>query len=128
MNVTEFEDKYRIREEMKGSFHDKLFEFIDSRGLSNREVYVKSNLDRKQFSKIQCSPYMKPCKKYILALCIGLELSEEETLDILSRADKAINPNDIRDQYVLGFIKDKNYNLDYINSFLDERNLEILGM
>lgn len=128
MDIRTFEDKYRIKEEMRGSFHDKLFEIIDARGLTNKEVYTKSNLDRKQFSKIQCSPRMKPTKRYILALCIGLELDLEESIDLLSRADKAFNPDDFRDQYVMGFIKDEIYDLDFINMFLDERGFEILGM
>lgn len=101
-------------------------EIIDSKGLSNKEVYLKSNLDRKQFSKIQCSPNMKPCKNYIMALCIGLELDEEDDIDLMSRADKAFNPNDLRDQYVLGFIKDKRYDIKEVNDFLYDRCLNYI--
>ena len=90
---------------MRGTFHDILFDIIDEKDLSNKEVYTRCNIERKQFSKMQCSPNMKPSKKYVLALCVGLGLSLEESVDLLGRADNVFNPNDARDQYVKGFIE-----------------------
>ena len=127
MDWAAFEQKYRIREDMRGTFHDRLFEIIDEKGLSNKDVYTASNIDRKRFSKIQCTPDVKPSKRYILALCIGLKLDRDETIDLLGRADKAINPNDPRDQYVMGFIDKGYYNIWEINDFLDSKDLETLG-
>ena len=122
-----FENTYSIQEHMKGTFHDVLFDIIDEKGLSNKEVYTRCNIERKQFSKIQCTPDVKPSKRYILALCIGLALSIEETEDLLGRADKALNPNDERDQYVRGFIEQKCSDIWKVNSFLEEKGLELLG-
>ena len=127
VDIETIERDYSILEGIKGSFHDVLFDIIDERGLSNKEVYTKCNIERKQFSKMQCSPDMKPSKKYILALCVGLGLSLDESVDLLGRADKAFNPNDPRDQYVKGFIEQGCDDVFRVNEFLETKNLELLG-
>ena len=77
---------------------------------------------------MQCSPNMKPSKKYVLALCVGLGLSLEESVDLLGRADNAFNPNDARDQYVKGFIEQGCDDIWQVNEFLADKGLELLGM
>ena len=127
-DLSDFEKEYRIREDQRGTFHDVLFDIIDEKGLSNKEVYTRCNIERKQFSKMQCSPNMKPGKKYVLALCIGLGLSLEEAVDLLGRTDNAFNPNDPRDQYVKGFIEQGCDDIWQVNEFLANKGLELLGM
>ncbi len=128
VDISSIEKEYRIREDQRGTFHDVLFDIIDEKGLSNKEVYTRCNIERKQFSKMQCSPDMKPSKKYILALCVGLGLTLEESIDLLGRADNAFNPNDARDQYVKGFIEQGCDDIRLVNGFLDDKGLELLGM
>ena len=128
IDLLDFEREYRIRENQRGTFHDVLFDIIDEKGLSNKEVYTRCNIERKQFSKMQCSPNMKPSKKYVLALCIGLGLSLEEAIDLLGRTDNAFNPNDSRDQYVKGFIERGCDDIWQVNEFLADKGLELLGM
>ena len=128
IDLSDFEREYRIREDQRGTFHDVLFDIIDEKALSNKEVYTRCNIERKQFSKIQCSPNMKPSKKYVLALCIGLGLSLEEAVDLLGRTDNAFNPNDDRDQYVKGFIEQGCDDIWQVNEFLADKGLELLGM
>ncbi len=128
VDISSIEMDYRIKEDQRGTFHDVLFDIIDEKGLSNKDVYTRCNIERKQFSKMQCSPNMKPSKKYILALCVGLGLTLEESIDLLGRADNAFNPNDARDQYVKGFIEQGCDDIHVVNEFLDGKGLEILGM
>ena len=128
VDISNIEKKYRFREDQRGTFHDVLFDIIDEKGLSNKDVYTRCNIERKQFAKMQCSPNMKPSKKYILALCVGLGLTLEESIDLLGRADNAFNPNDARDQYVKGFIEQGCDDIRVVNEFLDGKGLEILGM
>lgn len=127
IDFDEFEKQFSIKEEKKGTFHDKLFEIIDEKGLSNKEVYTRCNIERKRFSKIQCTRDVKPSKRIILALCIGLELTPDDAIDLMGRADKAFNPNDPRDQYVLGFLENKCSDIWKVNDFLVQKELEILG-
>lgn len=77
---------------------------------------------------MQCSPNMKPSKKYVLALCVRLGLSLEESIDLLGRTDNAFNPNDARDQYVKGFIQQGCDDIWQVNEFLADKGLELLGM
>ena len=128
VDISNIEKEYRIREDQRGTFHDVLFDIIDEKGLSNKEVYTRCNIERKQFSKMQCSPNMKPSKRYILALCVGLGLTLEESIDLLGRADNAFNPNDVRDQYVKGFIEQGCDDIRLVNEFLNDKGLELLGM
>ena len=127
IDVSNIEKAYQIREDQRGTFHDVLFDIIDEKGLSNKEVYTRCNIERKQFSKMQCSPGMKPSKKYVLALCVGLGLPVEESIDLLGRTDKAFNPNDARDQYVKGFIEQGCDDIWLVNEFLTDKGLELLG-
>ena len=127
IDLSKFEKEFAIKEEMRGNFHEKLFEIIDAKGLSNKEVYTRCNIERKRFSKIQCTHDIKPSKRIVLALCIGLELTAKEAIDLMGRADKAFNPNDSRDQYVLGFLENKCCDIWEVNDFLASKGLELLG-
>lgn len=127
IDLAKFEKELAIKEEMRGTFHDKLFEIIDAKGLSNKEVYTRCNIERKRFSKIQCTHNIKPSKRIVLALCVGLELTTKEAIDLMGRADKAFNPNDSRDQYVLGFLENKCGDIRKVNDFLSLKELELLG-
>lgn len=127
IDFVEFEKAFTIKEEQRGTFHDKLFEIIDEKGFSNKEVYTRCNIERKRFSKIQCTHDVKPSKRVILALCVGLELTPVDAIDLMGRADKAFNPNDPRDQYVLGFLEKRYGDIWKVNEFLAEKGLEVIG-
>jgi len=111
-----------------GGFVRKLFELIEDRGLSNVEVYKKSNIDRKLFSKIQCNENYHPNKNTVLALCIGLELGEEESADLLARADWGFNPDSLTDTIVLWFIRNGEYEISKVNMALFAYHCQTLGM
>lgn len=117
-----------MMEQVGVSFQEKLFEIIDKRGLSNKEVYTRANLDRKHFSKIQCNADYHPKKNTALALCIALELSMEESKDLLSRAEWAFNPNSISDVIVAYFIKNREYDIAKVNLALFKYHQQTLGV
>ena len=91
---------------------------IDDKGKTDVEVYKKANIDRKHFSKIKNNKEYKPKKETALALAIGLELSLDETKDLLSRAGFALSHASKQDLVVEYFIEIGNYDINQINEAL----------
>ena len=115
-------------ENVRMSFHDKLFELIGESGMDNKDVWKRANLDRKHFSKIQCDEKYHPKKKTVMALCIALELDLEQAKDLLARADWAFSPSSKVDLIVQKAIIDKQYDIMQLNLTLFKYTNEILGV
>lgn len=100
------------------TFAQRLFRLIDERGLDDVTVYKRANIDRKLFSGIRCKKNYHPKKKTAVALAIALELSMDETADLLARAGYALSPNDRFDVIVSHFISRRFYSIWEINATL----------
>ncbi len=109
------------------SFRERLFRLIDERKLTDAEVYHKANVDRKLFSKIRCKEDYIPRKRTVLALAIALELSLEETADLLRRAGWALSPSSKFDLIVEYCIENGKYNIYEINALLFKYGQPMLG-
>lgn len=110
------------------TFQQYLFMLIDRRGLTDPEVYKKANIDRKHFSKIRSNVDYTPSKKTALALAIALELSLDETRDLLSRAGLALSPSMISDRIIEYCIETSNYDIYEINCILFKYDQPTLGV
>ena len=113
-------DLCELLNELGESFHERLFTLIAGSGLTDAEVYRRADLDRKLFSKIRSNPAYHPGKGTVLALCIALELSIEDTADLLSRAGYAFSPGDKGDLIVKFFIEHGVYDIDAVKYTLEE--------
>jgi len=109
------------------SFSQSLLKLIDSKGKTDIEVYKKANLDRKLFSKIRSDKGYMPSKTTALALAIALELSYEETNDLLRCAGFTLSNSQKLDVIVTYFIKHKDYDIYKINTILFSLDLKTLG-
>ncbi len=109
------------------TFQEYLFMLIDRKGLSDPEVYKKANIDRKHFSKIRSNVDYQPSKKTALALAIALELSLDETRDLLLRAGLALSPSIMFDRIIEYCIKEKKYDIYEINLSLFAYDQPTLG-
>lgn len=86
------------------SFSDRLMELIREKQLSEVDVYKKADIDRRHFSKIRSSSSYRPTKDTVILLCLSMELTYEESQDLLTRAGLALsrsNKQDIIDEYFL---------------------------
>ncbi len=116
-----------ILKNLDESFAETLFKIIDSKGKTDVEVYKKANIDRKLFSKIRSVRGYVPSKRTIIALCISLELSLEETDALLKCAGYALSHSQKFDVIIEYFLINKMYNVFEINEVLFSYDLSLLG-
>ena len=108
-------------------FRDKLMKHLIESGKTNADIYRKSGVSKQVFSKIISTPDMVPTKGTILCLAIGLELSLRETVELLQSAGYALSKSITLDVVVARYISVGVYDLDRINSDLNEFGCPILG-
>ena len=109
------------------TFQEHLFRIIDRRGLKDPDVYKKANLDRKHFSKIRGNVNYKPSKKTALALAVALELSLDETKDLLLTAGIALSKSSTFDIIIEYCISHGVHDIHEINCILFKYEQPILG-
>ncbi|MBR6476773.1 MAG: hypothetical protein IKS98_15200, partial [Lachnospiraceae bacterium] len=99
-------------------FRDHLIDLLNKKNIDNIVAYKSSNIDRKAFAKILSGDTKNPQKRTVLAFCVGLKLSLEESQELLASADLAFNPYDKRDKLVRDCILSGQYDVGQVNEML----------
>ncbi len=125
------EEKTRMLEDimlhMGETFSQMLLRLIDERGLPDPEVYHKANIDRKLFSKIRTNIHYSPNKKTVLSFAIALELSLDETKDLLRTAGYSLSDSSRFDVIISFFLEHGIYDIFEINEMLFYYEQPLLG-
>lgn len=99
------------------SFNETLFSFIDEKGQKDSEIYKKSDIDRKLFSKIRCSKNYIPRRNVIIKLCLALELEKQDFNKLLSSAGYSLSETKF-DKILSYCIDNQVYDLTEVNDYL----------
>lgn len=108
---------------MSDTFQQYLLYLIESKGLSNAEVYKRAIVTKQVFSKIKLNPDYHPDKATAMRLCVGAKLNLDETTDLLARAGYALSPCNRRDIIFSYFIEKNIYDMIEIDIVLEEYGL-----
>ena len=110
-------------EHLSDTFQEYFMYLIQSRHMSNSEVYKRAIVTKQLFSKIKLNRSYHPDKATAMRLCVGAKLSLDETKDLLARAGYALSPCDKRDIIFSFFIEHKVYDMIEIDIALEEHRL-----
>jgi O-acetyl-ADP-ribose deacetylase (regulator of RNase III) len=100
------------------TFSQAVLHRIDLRGLRDVDVYKRANLTRQLFSKLRSDPHYQPSKQTAVALCVALELTLDDALDLLARAGYTLAACNKADLIAAYFIEHGIYDVFQLNEAL----------
>ena len=109
------------------SFAVTLLKLIDRKNMTEVQCYKRANVSKKTFWKINNDPKYKPSKQTVLAFAIALELTLEETEDLLRTVGFSLSHSNTFDMIIEFYIRRGIYDIYEINAALYQFDQICLG-
>lgn len=111
----------------ESKFQTLLFKYIDSKKLTDSEVYNKVHIDRRLFSKIRSNLDYHPSKETVLLLSFALELNLDEAIELLDSCSYTLPKNNYYDLIIRFCFINHIYKLKDINDLLDSYKCKLFN-
>ena len=129
--------KEKIEEELEKElkkqepdFYDYLLAYMDKKCIADEaELYKKAEVNRATFSKIRSMRKTKyrPGKPTVIKLCLALELTADETQEMLHTVGYGMSNSSMVDKIIMFFIKHNEFDIFAIDDIiLDKTGLRYL--
>lgn len=109
------------------TFAVTLLRLIDREHMTEVQCYKRANVSKKTFWKINNDPKYKPSKPTVLAFAIALELSLQETEDLLRTVGFSLSHSNTFDMIIEFYIRQGIYDIYEINAALYQFDQVCLG-
>ena len=124
---TSTEDDIPGINEPDSTFSERVLQFVEKSGMTPKEFYSKANLTRQVFHVLNSNRNYRPTRTTAFACAIGLELSFEQTKELLMSAGYAFSHSLRTDIIVEYYIRNRIYDIERINHALFHYDLQTLG-
>ena len=111
---------------LEPSFKETLFSFIDSKNLTDPEVYKKAQVNKRTFSKIRTGEIKHVSRNTAICLGLALELNQEDFNKLLKSNHSYLYDNQYFDIAIKWCIKNKIYDVEQVNDILYACDLSLL--
>lgn len=115
-----------VVDNLSESFSRMVLRLIDEKGLKDSAVYKKAGIDRRVFSRLRKNDY-QPSKNTAILLAMALNLSLDETKDLLEKAGYSLSHSSRSDVIVMYFLEEGNHDIYMLNETLDHFNERTLS-
>ena len=125
-SLKEFIKKHKANTEKAKDFLDYLYELMDKHGFDkNSDLYNKANISRQLWSSV-ISKKSEPSLNFTLKLVFTLHLNNHECKYLLKKAGFTLASSSDFALVIRYCIENKIYDIQKVNDYLEERNLEII--
>ena len=101
-----------------------LYNYLETKGLKNRDVYRKIYMKADTFSKILSGRNDGVKIENVMKLCIGLELTLEQAEEFMASAIFKFSPSKMLDAVIKSCLYHRIYNSIFVNIELSENGIE----
>ena len=111
-------------EKQEHNFYDYLLAYMDKKGISDEtELYKKAEVNRATYSKIRSmrKTGYHPSKPTVIKLCLSLELTIDETQEMLHTVGYGMSNSSLVDKIIMFFIKHNFYDIFTIDETIHNK-------